>query len=148
MPRKLRFPFEGHYILTNDYRDHLRYSNAPGTDWALPAGTPVYAAAAGTVTWCEWGQAGGRYVIVDHGGRFLTLYSHLSWVNMVRGEDVQAGHLLGLSGSTGRSVAPHLHFAVKEGGKWIDPEPLLQNSHVPAQPVAKPSQVDKYSWDE
>ena len=99
MARSLRVPFEGTYVVTNDYGDHLHYSNAPGIDWALPPGTPVYAAATGTVTWCEWGQAGGRYVIVDHGSGFLTLYSHLSWVSTVRGEVVEVGSLLGLSGS-------------------------------------------------
>ena len=123
----LRKPFDGNYVRTNDYEDHLHYSNAPGVDWALPAGTPVYAAAAGKVQYSKWGRFGGRYVMVRHQNGVLTLYSHLSWLSAVQGEEVKAGQLLGLSGTTGRSVAPHLHFAVKKNGNWVDPESLLRN---------------------
>lgn len=122
---RLRRPYVGNFILTNNYQAHLAYSNAPGVDWALPSGTPVYAAGPGTVTYCRWGKYGGRYVMVNHGGGLLTLYSHLSWVSAVREEQVSAGQLLGLSGETGRCVDAHLHFAVKHNGQWVDPEPFL-----------------------
>ena len=135
-PQPLILPFHASYPCTQDYAGHLAYSNAPGLDFAMPHGTPVYAAAAGQVTYAQWGARGGRYLIIDHGDlgpdycqaypHTLTLYSHLYLFYVAKGEYVSQNELIALSDNTGSSsTGPHLHFAVKQEAKWIDPEPLL-----------------------
>lgn len=123
----MRYPAVKEYRITSDFAAHLaRGSTAPGIDLALPDGSAVLAAGGGRVIRCEWGDAGGRYVMIEHGGKgMITLYSHLSAVLRVKGERVKAGDVIGLSGNTGHSTGPHLHFAVKQDGRWVDPEPLL-----------------------
>ena len=122
---KLLKPFDGTYRITCDYQCHLSYSSAPGIDWALPMGTPVLAAAPGTVDRCHWGEQGGRYMRISHGGGRFTLYSHLVAFRGAVGERVKAGQFIAKSNNTGHSTGPHLHFAYREGGKWVDPAPFL-----------------------
>ncbi|MFI6229223.1 M23 family metallopeptidase [Micromonospora echinospora] len=100
-----------------------------GIDLALPAGTPVRAVAAGTVT--KAGDAGDGYgisVFVDHGNGYLTHYAHLSSTAVSVGTKVSAGTTIGREGSTGDSTGPHLHFEVHQGGMWnqIDPAPFMR----------------------
>ena len=104
-----------------------------GLDIAVPSGTAVRAAAAGVVVLAttnlgaDGRPAGyGTYVLVAHGGGLYTLYAHLSALAVSPGESVAAGQVLGLSGSTGNSTGPHLHFEVREGTQPVDPLPLLQ----------------------
>lgn len=118
--------YEGDARITNDYQAHLAYSSAPGVDFAVPENSAVLAAASGVVTRCHWGIHGGRYLMLSHGNGVYTLYSHLLSVNRVIGEQVEAGNIIARSGNSGRSTGPHLHFAVKVHGKWVDPEPLLE----------------------
>lgn len=126
---ELRKPFVGDFRITSDFGAHVaRKSSAPGMDFALPEGTPVLAAAGGTVARSEWGSDGGRYVMVDHGNGLQTLYSHLRAVWRVKGERVNVGEFIGLSGNTGHSTGPHLHFGVKRGGQWVDPAPMLNKA--------------------
>lgn len=140
-------PFTGNYPITNDYRAHLTYSNAPGIDYALPHGTPIRAAASGKVTWSQWGTRGGRYLIIDHTpaartNRLLTLYSHLFLFYVCKGEYVKQGEIIALSDDTGsHTTGPHLHFAVKQAGKWIDPEPVLGHPRESGdpQPLLEPA---------
>lgn len=114
-------PFVGQFRLTSDFREHLARHRAPGLDFALPEGTPVLAASGGVVLACEWDPTGGRTVVVDHGDGLHTLYGHLRAVWRVRSERVNAGEFLGLSGNTGTTTAPHLHFGVWNEGEWVDP---------------------------
>ena len=119
-------PVGTHNPITCDYQCHLAYSNAPGIDYAVPTGTPVRAAASGKVTWSQWGTRGGRYLIIDHGDKLSTLYSHLFLFYVCKGEYVKQGEIIALSDDTGsHTTGPHLHFAVRSEGKWIDPEPML-----------------------
>lgn len=96
-----------------------------GFDLAAPTGTPVAAAAAGTVV--HAGPAGtyGNLVTVRHADGFETRYAHLSAVDVAVGDPVAPGQEIGKVGSTGYSTGPHLHFEVRRGGKAIDPAPLL-----------------------
>ncbi len=86
-------------------------------------GIPIKAVMAGTVTFaggnacCSYGY----YVVVDHGGGFQTLYAHLSQINVSVGETVSQGEVVGLSGTTGYSTGPHLHFEVHLNGKVVNP---------------------------
>ena len=97
-----------------------------GLDLAVPQGTPVRAAAAGTVLSAGWNAAGyGFCVVLDHGHGLTTLYAHLLETAVAAGDGVAAGRPIGLVGSTGSSTGPHLHFEVRAQGRPADPEPLL-----------------------
>ncbi len=96
-----------------------------GHDFAAPTGTPVSAAAAGTVT--HAGPAGtyGNLVIVRHASGYETRYAHLSEVSTTKGAEIAVGDAIGKVGSTGMSTGPHLHFEVRHEGKSMDPAALL-----------------------
>ena len=87
-----------------------------GTDIAVPEGTPILAAADGTVTIANaldsWGGSYGYYVKLDHGGGLTTLYAHCSSICVTAGQQVQAGEVIAYVGQTGRATGPHLHFEV------------------------------------
>jgi murein DD-endopeptidase MepM/ murein hydrolase activator NlpD len=68
----------------------------------------------------------GNCVFIDHGQGLFTLYLHFSEIKVKEGETVEKGQVLGLSGGTGRVTAPHLHFAVRWHGKYLDPQTLLE----------------------
>ena len=75
-----------------------------------------------------WSSLGyGNTVVIDHGNGFKTLYAHLSQVSQYCGAIVKAGQVIGLSGSTGNSSGPHLHFEVRVPGGYLDPLKVLPN---------------------
>ncbi|MFT4299777.1 MAG: peptidoglycan DD-metalloendopeptidase family protein [Aeromicrobium sp.] len=96
-----------------------------GIDFGAPCGTPVAAAAAGTVRRVATAGGYGLRVEVDHGGGFVTSYSHLSSAQTSLGSHVSTGQTIARVGSTGTSTGCHLHFSVHENGSVIDPAPLL-----------------------
>lgn len=96
-----------------------------GLDVAVGAGSPVRAAAAGTVIAVEDFYFAGRTVVVDHGRGLLTLYAHLSRIDVAPGQRLAGGERLGLSGASGRATGPHLHWGVMLGGGSVDPELFL-----------------------
>ncbi len=97
----------------------------PGLDLRAEEGTPVHASGPGRVVLAEDLYYSGNIVIIDHGGGLFTLYAHLSEINVTAGDQVSAGDLVGLSGSTGRVTGPHLHWGAKIGDRPFDPEALL-----------------------
>jgi murein DD-endopeptidase MepM/ murein hydrolase activator NlpD len=104
----------------------------PGFDLAAKTGTPVSAAAEGTVV--SAGPAGtyGNLVTVRHGNGVETRYAHLSATTVKAGDHVDAGQQIGNVGTTGYSTGPHLHFEVRKDGQAIDPAPFLAiNTHTP-----------------
>jgi len=99
-----------------------------GIDLALPSGTPIHAAAAGTVTKAGDAYDGyGNSVFIDHGNGYLTHYAHQSRLAVTVGQKVKAGQVIGYEGSTGDSTGPHLHFEVHQG-MWnqVDPAPFMR----------------------
>ena len=95
-----------------------------GTDIAAPAGSPILAAASGTVTVANaldsWGGGYGYYVRIDHGGGLETLYAHCSSVCVTTGQQVEAGQVIAYVGQTGRATGNHLHFEVYQNGQRAD----------------------------
>ena len=96
-----------------------------GMDLAVPTGTSVRAALPGTVTISQYSGSYGYYVMIDHGGGLSTLYAHNSKLLVKAGQMVSAGDIVSLSGSTGRSTGPHLHFEVRVNGERTDPRSYL-----------------------
>ncbi len=103
-------------------------SSHTGTDIACAEGTPILAAADGTVTVANgldsWGGSYGYYIQIDHGGGIETLYAHCSSICVTPGQQVQAGQVIGYVGHTGRATGSHLHFEVRANGNRVNP---LQN---------------------
>ena len=92
-----------------------------GVDVAAPTGTPVVAAAAGTVTWAGPRGGYGLLVLIDHGGGLETRYAHASALEVHRGDHVERGQLVARVGATGTATGAHLHFEVRAGGAARDP---------------------------
>ena len=104
----------------------VKKSQHTGLDFRVGTGTPVHAANSGTVILARPMYFEGNCVIIDHGQGLLTLYLHLSEFKVKEGDKVETGQLLGLSGGTGRATAPHLHFAVRWRGEYLNPATLLE----------------------
>ena len=99
-------------------------SSHTGTDIACAEGTPILAAADGTVTVANgldsWGGSYGYYIQIDHGGGLETLYAHCSSICVTTGQQVQAGQVIGYVGHTGRATGSHLHLEVHVNGNRTD----------------------------
>jgi murein DD-endopeptidase MepM/ murein hydrolase activator NlpD len=92
-----------------------------GLDIPAPAGTPIHASQAGRVVLAENLFFSGNTVIVDHGLGVYTFYGHMKSINVAPDEDVKAGAILGLVGSTGRATGPHLHWSLLVNGARVNP---------------------------
>lgn len=84
-----------------------------GMDFACDVGTPVYATGDGTVTAADWHSGYGKRIDISHGFGYLTRYAHLSEIKVNPGQQVKRGDLIGLSGNTGKSTGPHVHYEVR-----------------------------------
>lgn len=104
------WPANKHYLSGYDYSPE---TNHYGIDIAGNEGEGVYASDAGVIVYAGWNDWGyGNMIIIDHGNGFQTLYAHLSALNVVCGQSVGQGDVIGAIGSTGRSSGPHLHFEI------------------------------------
>lgn len=107
--------------------------NHKGYDMARGCGSPIRAAGPGRVT--RAGSYGdlGNTVVIDHGDRLVTLYGHMQWnsLQVVVGDVVVAGTLLGSEGTTGGSTGCHLHFGIFQDGVPIDPQPFMAARGLP-----------------
>lgn len=92
-----------------------------GVDWAVPRGTAIYASSGGTVTKAGWGSGYGYVVYIKHPGGSETRYAHLNKVLVSAGQTVKQGQKIALSGNTGRSTGPHLHFELIMNGTAVNP---------------------------
>src|SRR5689334_21201431 len=108
-----------------------------GVDISATMRTPVRAAADGIVEHAEWSSGGyGRLVVIDHGNGTQTWYAHLSGFEVIPGQEIRRGEILGYSGASGRVTSPHLHFEVRRQGNPVNPYPYLAKSTLvePAPP--------------
>jgi murein DD-endopeptidase MepM/ murein hydrolase activator NlpD len=92
-----------------------------GIDIAASSGTPIWAAASGTVIYSGWLGGYGNLVVIDHGNGLSTAYAHASSILVGVGQSVSQGETVSLIGSTGNSSGPHLHFEVRVNGSAVDP---------------------------
>jgi murein DD-endopeptidase MepM/ murein hydrolase activator NlpD len=92
-----------------------------GIDIAVPAGTPVSAAASGRVIYAGWMGGYGNLVVIDHGAGLATAYGHNSSIAAGSGSSVSQGQTIAYAGSTGHSTGPHVHFEVRVNGSAVDP---------------------------
>ncbi|MGB3366551.1 MAG: M23 family metallopeptidase, partial [Acidaminobacteraceae bacterium] len=92
-----------------------------GVDIPAAYGTKVLAAQSGTIIYADWFGGYGKAVMIDHGGGYVTLYAHNSNILVKVGQKVKRGQTVTEVGSTGVSTGNHLHFEVRENGKYVDP---------------------------
>jgi murein DD-endopeptidase MepM/ murein hydrolase activator NlpD len=117
-PGGLAWPVSG--VITSGFG--MRWGSLhPGIDIAAPIGTPIHAAASGTVIYAGWEGGYGNFTMIDHGGGLVTCYGHQSAIAVSSGQSVSQGQVIGYVGSTGFSTGPHLHFEVRVNGSPVDP---------------------------
>ena len=92
-----------------------------GQDITVNSGTPIYAPANGTVKRAYYAGGFGKHIKLDHGDGYTTLFAHLSKINVKHGQKVKRGDIIGLTGNTGRSTAPHLHYEIHHYGEPKNP---------------------------
>ncbi|KDE38417.1 MAG: peptidoglycan DD-metalloendopeptidase family protein [Nitrincola lacisaponensis] len=116
-----------------------RVSPHNGTDFAMPTGTPVVSIGDGVVTRVENHPFAGRYLEIQHGSTYKTRYLHMHRIDVRRGDSVQRGQRIGLSGATGRVTGPHLHFELHINGRPVNPMTanLPMASSVPREQLAQ-----------
>jgi murein DD-endopeptidase MepM/ murein hydrolase activator NlpD len=105
-----------------------------GMDFTAPLGTDIYVTGDGVVEGVIQASRGyGNHIIIDHGFGYKTIYAHLDRFNVRRGQKVKRGDVIGFVGSTGASLAPHLHYEVELNGKKVDPVNFFYNDLSPRE---------------
>lgn len=127
---EFRLPLDGSPTITDVYGYRRKTGSVnlshQGTDFRAPLGTAVYAMNSGKVAFAGTLKNYGYTVIIDHGLGLMTFYMHLSEIKTGKGDSVEEGDLIALSGSTGYSLGPHLHLSVRIDGLTIDPMKFLE----------------------
>lgn len=105
-----------------------------GMDFTAPLGTEIYATGNGVIAYVNSSKRGlGNHIIINHGYGYSTIYAHLDSFNVRSGQKVERGDVIGFVGSTGLSVAPHLHYEVKLNGRNVDPVNYYFNDLTPEE---------------
>ncbi|MFO8003493.1 peptidoglycan DD-metalloendopeptidase family protein [Thioalkalivibrio sp.] len=121
-----RLPFTGNHRISSSYNPGRRHPVtgrvAPhrGTDFPMPVGTPIVAPASGKVTQVDSHPAAGRHVVIEHGQGYTTRYLHLQKALVRPGQTVKRGQRIALSGNSGRTTSPHLHYELHIDGRAVD----------------------------
>ena len=120
-----------------------------GVDYTVPEGSRVFATSDGRAKESATRSTAGRTIVIDHGNGYETSYSHLLAVNVRRGQEVRRGDIIGLSGNTGLSIAPHLHYEVRHSGMRVDPIHyfFMELSPVEYQRIIRIAQSGMQSFD-
>ena len=132
-PQQLASPLNNALVVTSPFgmREHPVIGQElehHGVDLVAELGTPVMATARGVVVWRGNKLGYGNCVVIRHGKHLSTIYGHLSHIGVHTGQSISKGEVIGLSGSTGFSTGPHLHFEVRRDGVPVDPLPLLKRA--------------------
>ncbi len=142
-------------LLTASYglRIHPFYKSIQphqGIDYTIPEGTRIFATADGIVKSTTLSNSTtGKSLVIDHGNGYQTLYNHLSRIDVPRGRRVKRGDIIGLSGNTGLSLAPHLHYEVRYNDQRVDPIHYFFMELTPSdyQKIIKIAQSGMQSFD-
>jgi murein DD-endopeptidase MepM/ murein hydrolase activator NlpD len=126
----LRKPLAGELEMTSPFGVRIdpflhEPSMHTGMDFRANIGDPIYATATGKVVHAGWEGGYGQMVEIDHGEGLATRYGHMSQIDVVVGQRVRAGQMIGRVGTTGRSTGPHLHYEVRVNGEAVNPEKFL-----------------------
>ncbi|MDP3957101.1 MAG: M23 family metallopeptidase [bacterium] len=128
--KRFRLPLVGSPAVTDVYGYSRQTGSVNlshnGTDFRAPLGTPVYAMNSGKVVFANSFRNYGNTVIIDHGLGLMTMYMHLSEIDIKLNDSVKKGDPIAQSGNTGYSLGPHLHLSVRMGGFSIDPQKFLE----------------------
>ena len=121
-----KWPLDGYSRISSGFggRDEVIKGSGTyhyGIDIPAPQGTPIHAAAAGTVAAAGWHWSMGNYVLVYHGSDIYTVYMHSSKLLVSEGDSVEQGDTVALVGTTGMSTGNHLHFGIKLNGSYVNP---------------------------
>ena len=117
---------ESGYMTRGQVRAGGRDEAHPGVDIAVSIGSLVRAAGGATVREAGEDPQYGRFVLLEHPNELQTMYGHLSRILVTLGDTVAAGQVIGLSGNSGRSTAPHLHFEIRQRGSSLDPLTMVK----------------------
>jgi len=123
----LRYPFRGSHRVSSSFSPKRknpvtgRISPHNGTDFSMSTGTSVLSTGDGVVTRVKDHPYAGKYVEIQHSGRYVTRYLHLSRILVKKGQKVKRGETIAKSGNTGRSTGPHLHFELLVNGRPVNP---------------------------
>ncbi len=118
---KFSKPTSRSYRVTSPFGVRRRTGMHKGIDMAMPTGSPVLAADGGRVVFSGYKGTYGRLVVINHGGRLKSYYAHCSKLLVKSGDKVFKGQKIALSGNTGRSTGPHLHFEIRLGNTPVNP---------------------------
>nr|WP_153662010.1 peptidoglycan DD-metalloendopeptidase family protein [Shewanella intestini] len=116
VPAFQRLPTTHRYRISSSFNAHRKHpitgrrSPHNGTDFAVPIGTPVLATGDGVVTLTRNHRYAGKYIVIQHNSKIRTRYLHLSKFKVHKGQHVKRGQVIALSGNTGRTTGPHLHY--------------------------------------
>jgi murein DD-endopeptidase MepM/ murein hydrolase activator NlpD len=122
-----RWPLdETGYITRGQVKAGGRDEAHPGIDIAVAAGSLVRASGGATVAQAGQDPEYGFFVLLDHADGYQTMYGHLSRILVTQGATAASGEVIGLSGNTGRSTAPHLHFEIRQRGSSLDPLTMVK----------------------
>lgn len=97
-------------------------TNHQGIDIGASSGSPIVASASGTVVVSTYSYSAGNYIMLNHGGGVYTVYMHCSKLLVSEGQEVKQGQTIAKVGSTGYSTGPHLHFGIRHGGRYVNPQ--------------------------
>lgn len=123
----MRFPTVKQYRVSSNFNPHRlnpvtgRVAPHKGVDFAIPLGTPVLAVGDGEVIVAKRSGGAGNYVAIRHGRQYMTRYMHMKKLLVKPGDKVKRGERIGLTGNTGRSTGPHLHFEVWINNQAVNP---------------------------
>jgi murein DD-endopeptidase MepM/ murein hydrolase activator NlpD len=124
-----QLPVRGNYVISSMFGPRWGVLH-PGTDLAVPEGTAIYAANAGAVILCRWNGGYGNNVLIRHDDGLVSVYGHASTLLCREGSRVAAGDLIALSGNTGYSTGPHLHFELRRNDRPFDALPFMRQHGV------------------